>query len=189
MSTLVPTSGHVDWRGDWLVRQLPVGMMQDTFLVRFVTLFQQLANGLLDHLDDMPHLGDVTVTPDPMVRYLGSWVGLDWVDPLLDQRRQREIVRGYSHDLMWRGTRRGLQRLLVLITGDDHATVTDSGGVYLYGEAHDTTPHVRMEVATLGTWATESDLLSIVRSELPASVTFDLFVGGRLIDQLQVSPS
>ena len=71
----------------------------------------------------------------------------------------------------------------MLITGDTKAKVTDSGGVYLYGEAHDTKPHVRMEVATLGAWATDTDLLNIVRSELPASVTFDLLVGGREIDQ------
>ena len=183
MSTLSPIHGHVDWRGDWLVRQLPVGMTQDRFLVRFVTLIQQLAGGLLDHLDDMPHLTDVTVTPDPMVRYLGSWVGIDWIDPMLDQRVQREVVRRYCAELMWRGTRRGMQRLLALVTGDNDAVVTDSGGIFLHGEAPGAPPHVRMEVARLGPWATETDLLDIVRSELPASVTFDLIVGGRPVDQ------
>ncbi len=181
MNTISRTAGQVDWRGDWLVGQLPVGMTQDAFLVRFVTLFQQLANGLLDHLDNMPFLADATVTPDPMVRYLGSWVALDWVDPTLAQRSQREIVRSYCKDLMWRGTRRGFQRLLVLITGDQNASVVDSGGVYVYGEAPHAAPHVRMEVATLGPWAKEADLLNIVRSELPASVTFELYVAGRPI--------
>lgn len=183
MSALIPTHGQLDWRGDWLVRQLPVGMTQDRFLVRFVTLFQQLANGLLDHLDDMPHLADVTVTPKPMVRYLGSWVGVDWIDPTLEERLQRELVRRYSAELMWRGTRRGMQRLLALVTGDKQAVVRDSGGVFLYGEAPDAPPHVHMEVAGLGTWATEADLLDIVRSELPASVSFELVVAGRPVDQ------
>ncbi len=180
---LSPTHGHVDWRGDWLVRQLPVGMTQDQFLVRFVTLIQQLAGGLLDHLDNMPHLADVTVTPEPMVRYLGSWVGLDWIDPMLDQRSQREIVRRYCADLMWRGTRRGIQRLLALVTGDDDAIVADSGGIFLHGQAPDAPPHVHMAVAGLGPWATAADLLDIVRSELPASVTFDLIVAGRPVGQ------
>lgn len=188
MTMLSPTHGHVDWRGDWLVRQLPVGMTQDQFLVRFVTLIQQLASGLLDHLDDMPHLTDVTVTPKPMVRYLGSWVGLDWIDPTLHPRRQREIVRGYCADLMWRGTRRGMQRLLTLVTGDKHAIVTDSGGIFLHGQAPDAPPHVHMEVASLGSWATAADLREIVRSELPASVTFDLIVAGRQVDQRLSGP-
>jgi phage tail-like protein len=180
---LVPTAGHVDWRGDWLVRQLPVGMAQDQLLVRFVTLFQQLANGLLDHLDGMTHLGDVTVTPEAMVRYLGSWIGVEWVDPMLDPRQQRELVRSYCRELMWRGTRRGLRQLLATITGDPDPVVTDSGGIFLYGEAPGTAPHVHLEVAGLGTWVTENDLLAIVRSELPASVTFELVVGGRLVEQ------
>ncbi len=177
MSALSSTAVEQDWRGNWLVDQLPVGMTQDTMLVRFVTIFQQLANGLLDHLDDMPHLGDISVTPDVMVRYLGSWVGLDWVDPSLTIRDQRELVRRYSKDLMWRGTNSGMRRLLTLVTGDDHAVVTDSGGVYLFGEAHDTEPHVHIQVASCGAWASEADLVDIVRSELPASVSFDLVVG------------
>lgn len=182
MSALSSTAVDMDWRGNWLVNQLPVGMTQDTMLVRFVTIFQQLANGLLDHLDDLAHLADVTVTPDVMVRYLGSWVGLDWVDPSLSIREQRELVGRYSHELMWRGTNRGMQKLLALITGDPHPVVTDTGGVYLYGEAHRSEPHVHMQVAGCGPWASEADLVAIVRSELPASVTFDLVVGGRLVE-------
>ena len=178
MSALSSTAVEGEWRGNWLVDQLPVGMTQDTMLVRFVTIFQQLANGLLDHLDDLPHLADVTVTPDAMVRYLGSWVGLDWVDPSLSIRDQRELVRGYCRDLMWRGTNRGLQRLLTLITGDKGAVVTDTGGVYLYGDAQPTVPHVHIRVASCGPWASEATLVEIVRSELPASVSFDLVVGG-----------
>ena len=41
-------------------------------------------------------------------------------------------------------------------------------------------PHVRLEVASVG-WAHEDDLLDIVRSELPASLTFELVVAGRTI--------
>jgi phage tail-like protein len=178
-----------NWRGDWLVNQLPVGMAQDPFLVRFVGLIQQVAGGMLDHLDDMPHLGDVTVTPEPMVRYLGSWVGLEWVEPTLPARTQRELVLGYAGLLQWRGTSKGLQQLLVLITGDSTARVTDSGGVYVFGEAPATTPHVLMEVATVGSWATPKVLLQILKEELPASVTYELRVAGQPVSMASLEPS
>jgi phage tail-like protein len=178
MSLAPSTREHLDWRGDWLVNQLPVGMAQDLTLKRFVRLFQRLASGTFDHLDGMQHLADVTVTPEAMVRYLGAWMGLDWVDPSLDPRLQRELVRAYGANLQWRGTKKGMRQLLAMITGDEHALVEDTGGVFGYGMAPDTTPHVQMSVASLGTWATQDDLIRIVRSELPASVTFELTVGG-----------
>jgi phage tail-like protein len=191
VTDLVPVHGgpQGNWRGDWLVNQLPVGMMQDPFLVRFVGLIQQVAGGMLDHLDDLPHLGDVTVTPEPMVRYLGSWIGLEWVEPTLPARTQRELVLGYAHLLQWRGTSKGLRQLLVLITGDADAKVVDSGGVYVFGEAPSTTPHVLMEVAGTGSWATRKTLLQIVKEELPASVTFELRVAGETVTMASLEPS
>ena len=191
MTDLVPVRSNApdSWRGDWLVNQLPAGMAQDPLLVRFVGLIQQVAGGMLDHLDDLPHLADVTVAPEPMVRYLGSWVGLEWVEPTLPARTQRELVRGYARLLQWRGTRAGLQQLLVLITGDAEAKVSDSGGVYVFGEAPVATPHVVMEVATTGTWASPKVLLQIVAEELPASVTYELKVAGTTVTMPGLQPS
>ena len=88
-------------------------------------------------------------------------------------------MRSYSSLLQWRGTARGVRQLLELISGAT-ATVEDNGGVFLEGEAPDRPPHVRLDVETSG-WATEHDLVRIVRSELPAAVTFELWVGGRLV--------
>ncbi len=48
-----------------------------------------------------------TVAPPAMVRTIGSWIGLDWVDPSLPGRLQRRIVREYFSLLPWRGTKRG----------------------------------------------------------------------------------
>ena len=52
----------------WLVDQLPVGMVQSDFFVRFVALFQELASTLLDDADLVEHIPDVTVTPVPMLQ-------------------------------------------------------------------------------------------------------------------------
>jgi hypothetical protein len=114
-----------------------------------------------------------------MVRFMGRWLACNWVDSSLPDATQRDIVRRYSQLLQWRGTRRGLQELLELISGQP-AVVTDSGGVYLEGESEGAAAHVRLEVASVG-WANDEDLIDIVKSELPASLTFELVVAGRRV--------
>jgi len=121
-------------RDDWLAHQLPVGMVEDPFLARFVALLQGVADTVLHQVDSLPHLFDPAVAPDAMVRTMGRWIGIDWVDPSLPDELQRRIVREYGRLLGWRGTKRGLEQLLELISGAP-ATVTDTGGVFAEGEA------------------------------------------------------
>jgi phage tail-like protein len=168
-------------RKNWLVEQLPVGMTEDKFFVDFVRIFQEVADTVMQQVDNMPHLFDLAVAPDVVVRTIGSWLGIDWVDPELPDALQRRIVREYSAGILWRGTRLGLVRLLELLCdAEGEVTVEDNGGVYTRDDIPVTAPHVRMSVPDLG-WTTEVDLLRIVRSELPANVTFELSVGGRMI--------
>jgi len=164
---------------DWLVNQLPFGMTEDDFLVRFVRIFQSVSDTVMQNVDNVPHLFDTAVTPDVMVRTLGAWLGLDWVDPSLPDKLQRQIVREYSAGLLWRGTKPGLTRLLEVICGAP-AIVEDTGGIYADGNVPEVQPHVRIQVPSSG-WTTERDLLRIVTSEMPAHVTFELIVGGRTI--------
>jgi phage tail-like protein len=164
-------------RDDWLVHQLPVGMVEDEFLVRFVSIVQQVADTVVGQIDNLPHMFDPTVAPLPMVRALGGWVGLDWIDPSLPDGLQRRIVRRYFALLRWRGTKRGMRELLELIS-EAPAVVEETGGIYQEGETPADVGHVVLRVQSTG-WATESDLLRIVRAELPASVTFELYVGSR----------
>lgn len=166
-------------RDDWLVHQLPVGMVEDEFLVRFLSIFQDVADTVAGQIDNLPHVFDPTVAPLPMVRALGGWVGLDWIDPSLPDALQRRIVRQYFSMLRWRGTKRGMRQLLELIT-EAPAVVTETGGIYQEGESPLDIGHVVLRVERSG-WATEPDLLRIVKAELPASVTFELFVGDRQI--------
>jgi phage tail-like protein len=164
-------------RADWLSHQLPVGMLDDEFLVRFLGIFQDVADTVVHQIDTLPHMFDPTVAPESMVRTM--------VDSSLPDQLQRRIVREYSSLIKWRGTKRGLRQLLEVISGE-RAVVTDSGGVYAEGDAPRDAAHVQLEVRSSG-WATESDLLRIVRSELPASVTFELVVAGRTIWPTQPS--
>lgn len=164
-------------RNDWLVGQLPMGMLDDDFFVRFTSIFQELATTLLDGTDNVGNVVDVTVAPDSMVRWLGSWIGVDHIDSSLPVALQRRIVRESGQILAWRGTRRGLTQFLELVTGAP-AEVDDSGGIFVAGEAGYRAPHVRMRVESTG-WVPEADFLALVRDELPANVTYELFVGER----------
>ncbi len=166
-------------RDDWLLQQLPVGMVEDDFLARFLMIFQTIADTELHQLDTIGHMFDPTVAPDAMVRTLGAWIGIDWIDSSLPDELQRRIVQEYSSLVQWRGTARGLRQLLELISLEP-AVVQDSGGVYLENDSPPQPPHVKLYVASTG-WATEKDLIRIVRNELPASVTFELHAGSRRI--------
>jgi phage tail-like protein len=163
-------------RDDWLLHQLPVGMAEDDFLFRFVTIFQRMGDTVVHQIDTLPHMFDPTVAPLPMVQHMAHWLGVDWLDSSLDGRRQREIVLQYAQLIQWRGTKRGLQQLLELLSGAP-AVVRDSGGVFAEGESPAAAPHVRLEIESAG-WNSASDLVRIVRDELPATVTFDLWIAG-----------
>ncbi|MCU1483328.1 MAG: hypothetical protein JWN67_74 [Actinomycetia bacterium] len=162
-------------RGRWLIEQLPVAMLDDDFLVRFLGIFQELADTFMVQADNMEHLLDLAVTPEPMVRFMGAWLGARTIDPSLDPDVQRRVVREHGQMLPWRGTVRGVRQLLEMITGGP-VVVVDSGGVYPEGEAPVNRGHVHIEVLSRG-WATEDDLVALIQSDLPASVSFELFVG------------
>lgn len=166
-------------RDDWLLHQLPVGMTDDDFFVRFVTIFQRVADTVVQQVDGVAHAFDPTVAPDNMVRLMAEWFGVDWVDSSLDVRLQREIVMRYAELIPWRGTRRGMVELLELLTGAD-VEVRDTGGVFAEGEAPQDPPHVRIDVQSLG-WNNRKDFAQIVRDELPATVTFTVWMAGSQI--------
>lgn len=161
-------------RDDWLIQQLPMGMTDDDFFVRYLTIFQRLADTVIEQVDNLDLMFDPDVAPDAMVRTLAAWIGVDWVDSSLDDRLQREVVRRYSDLIQWRGTGRGLRLLLELLTHGP-VEVQDTGGVFAEGEAPGAPAQVRIDVASTG-WNRRDDLIRIVRAELPASVTFDMWV-------------
>jgi phage tail-like protein len=166
-------------RDDWLLHQLPVGMAEDDFLYRFVSIFQRMGDTVVHQIDTLPHMYDPTVAPAPMVQTMARWLGVEWLDSSLDDRLQREIVLRYAELIQWRGTKRGLRLLLELLSGGT-ATVRDSGGVFPEGESPAAAPHVRLDVESAG-WNSVADLIRIVRDELPATVTFDLWVAGERV--------
>jgi phage tail-like protein len=173
--------GHTRHRrsSDWLRNQLPMGMVEDDFLHRFLGIFQEMGDTYLHHIDNLEFAFDPAVAPLPMVRLLGAFIGVDQLDPSLPEVTQRRVVQGAIRNLSWRGTEKGVRELLELIT-QAPVEIVDSGGVYLEGEAPHAPPHIVMRVQQLGL-VEEPDLIELVSDGVPASVTFELFVGERRI--------
>ena len=163
----------------WLLHQLPVGLLDSDFFVRFVSIFQELGASLLADADNVDNVVDLSVAPDAMVRWLGSWIGTESIDTSLPDELQRRIVTSAAQTLAWRGTRAGLARFLELSSGGP-AEVTDGGGVWRDGEAPPDTAWVRMRVESTG-WMPEADFIALIRDEVPAHVRAQLYVGSRLL--------
>jgi phage tail-like protein len=164
---------------DWLVGQLPAGMLSDDFFVRFVRIFQAQSETLLTHADSLPHLADPQLAPTEMVRYMAGWLGGPGIDDSYAEVAQRRILRTFARTLPWRGTRHGLTMLLELFSGAP-ASITDGGGTFEQDEAPDDVAWVRLQVASTGPLL-EGDFLSLVLDEVPAHVRAEIVVGDRLI--------
>jgi phage tail-like protein len=161
----------------WLVDQLPVGMAQQDFFVRFVGIFQELASTLLEDADLVEHVADVTVTPVPMLRALAGWIGVDSVDESLPEDLQRLIVRSSARSLARRGTTEGLREFVEMLSGGP-AVIDDGGGVWREGDAPSDVAWVRIEVAGTG-HLTDQEFVALLRDEVPAHVRVELWVAGR----------
>ncbi|HEY5879379.1 MAG TPA: phage tail protein [Nakamurella sp.] len=161
----------------WLVDQLPVGMAQQDFFVRFVGIFQELASTLLEDADLVEHVADATVTPVPMLQTLAGWIGVDSVDVSLPEDLQRLIVRSSARSLARRGTADGLREFVQMLSGGP-ATIDDGGGVWREGEAPNDVAWVRIEVEGTG-HLTDREFVALLRDEVPAHVRVELWVAGR----------
>ena len=123
-------------RPDWLVGQLPVGMLDNDFFYRFASIFQEEATTLLDDVDNLGNVIDPAVAPLPMLRFLAGWLGLPPLAPSLDEAYQRRYVHEAAEWRWWRGTKLGLTGLLDLLTGGP-VEIADSGGIFRQGDVGD----------------------------------------------------
>ena len=101
MSALVPAT--TTYPQGWLTGQLPMGIREDDFTVRFATIFERLAESIRADADNVEYVADPAVTPLRVLAYLGQWMGVDLVDARLDPEHQREIVAALMCELCCHG--------------------------------------------------------------------------------------
>ncbi len=163
----------------WLINQLPVGMLQSDFFVRFVSIFQELGTALMEDADLVQHIPDAAVTPVPMISHLASWIGVDTIDRSLPERQQRVILASSAKALAHRGTVQGLKGYLEMLSGTE-AVVVDGGGVWGEGGAPADYAWVRMTVGGTG-HLSEDEFVAMVRDEIPAHVRAELWIDVRRV--------
>lgn len=172
-------------RPGWLREQLPTVMAEDPFTGRFVQVFEDVATTIRERSDAIDDLFDVTVAPPGIVRFIGSWVGID-VPPSLPVESQRRLVQAAGPLLRWRGTARGIEKLVEAVTGAD-VTVDEHGGVFAEGNAPSRNPVVAVEVTDTGP-LNEEQLLAMLRAEVPADAILELRVAGHAVEQPTEEP-
>jgi phage tail-like protein len=161
----------------WLVGQLPMAMLQDDFLVRFASIFEEVAGTLVHSVDTIGVAADLSITPEPFVHWLGSWIGAP-ADPAGGRPdvRERDWVRAQASVLSARGTRAGLEELLRELSDGHPVEVTDGGGVYREGQCPDGgTGWVQVRLP-LRDSVDPDEVLELIRAEVPIGMDVELVV-------------
>ena len=84
---------------------------------RFLFIFQHLQTRLTDKVDRLPELIDPLMTDPRFLPWLASWVGFE-LDGSLPVHQQRELVRRAIRLYRTRGTRRGVEEMVRVLTGN-----------------------------------------------------------------------
>jgi phage tail-like protein len=163
----------------WLTGVLPLGMQGDEFLVRFVSIFEEVASTMRSAADSITRVADVDVTTPGMVRYLGSWVGALAMDSRLPLEHQRAIARATGATLGRRGTADGVRIVLTALTGAP-VEVVDDGGVFREGEAPPSSGAVRVRATSLG-HLREQELVDLVLGAVPAHLEVTVECGDTVL--------
>jgi phage tail-like protein len=95
------------------------------FLERFLCNFEGLLTPLEDRIANAHLLTDPATAPADALDWLGSWIGLVF-DPAYPEQHRREALRNTMQLHRWRGTARGLQLAIDILTG---GRVVDGGMV------------------------------------------------------------
>jgi len=103
-----PPSRYLDY--------LPALYRDDDFMGQFLRIFEDILGPIENTVGNLPLYFDPRLTPEAVLPWLASWVGIA-LDPALSVARRRELVARAAELYRWRGTRRGLSEYLHICTG------------------------------------------------------------------------
>ena len=98
------------------IQYLPALYRDDEFMGQFLLIFESVLKPLENSINNLELYLDPRKTPEVLLNWLASWVGLT-LDPTLPLERRRELVKRSAELYRWRGTRRGLSEYLKVYTG------------------------------------------------------------------------
>jgi len=99
---------------DMLVSEGP--RSEADFLERFLSNFEGILTPLEDRIANAHMLTDPSTVPADALDWLGSWIGFVF-DPAYPDEHRREALRNAIALQRWRGTHRGLQMAIDILTG------------------------------------------------------------------------
>ncbi len=176
---------------------LPTLYREVDFIGRFVQIFEQTVQPVVQSFNVMWANLDPLTAPQALLPFLAHWVA--WpIDPIWDISQQRRLIRRAVELYRWRGTRKGLRLYLHLYTNlpldedlpqeaDKHISITEPfgqgfviGGAKLGedavlggGQAY----HFVVRLRTHPSNNLDENLVrKIIEQEKPAFSTYDLFI-------------
>ncbi|MGD8625819.1 MAG: phage tail protein, partial [Anaerolineae bacterium] len=172
-------------------RHLPELYARDEFMARFLMLFESFWAPLEAQIDAMDYYLAPGTTPERLLPWLASWVGLA-LDARLPRDRQRALVRAAIWLHRRRGTRQALQQYLEIASGGAVEIVEHRAADFCLGPdnrlgpgvalGRGNRPHTFTVVVDLpdqdGDGREQRQLLeSIVEAEKPAHTDYELIMG------------
>ncbi|MBN1934499.1 MAG: phage tail protein I [Anaerolineae bacterium] len=116
--------------GRWL-QYLPYYFSEDAFLGQYLLVFEDLFGPLEQVIAHFDLLLDPRTAPESFLPILAAWLGLD-MDDLWPVEQRRAILRAAVELYDWRGTKKGLTRLLEASTGCQVEIVENSDGPHSF---------------------------------------------------------
>lgn len=114
---------------------LPILYREVDFIGRFMKIFEQAFQPIVDSYNVMWANLDPLTAPQALLPFMAHWVAWQ-VDSVWDLQQQRRLIRRAVELYRWRGTRKGLRLYLHLYTGlpldedlaneaDKHISITE----------------------------------------------------------------
>ena len=157
----------------------------DTFLERYLSIFQSLYDDLDKRIDEIPYLLDAKTAPLKNLRWLASWLGIGNIE-LWPEDKLRYLVRNGAKLYGLRGTRAGIGAFIELYTGEAPFIVekhqieryADNGSQYallknLYGNNRFAFT-ILMRASCIPSGREFSDLTKIIEDVKPAWMDFKI---------------
>ena len=98
------------------IKNLPSMYQSNDFLSRFLWVFQHMAYETTAILDNLHHFFTPMDAPNEFVEWIAAWFGLN-LEHLGNEDTARFLLQNAVPLYRWRGTKKGLQAMLKIITG------------------------------------------------------------------------